>query len=217
MNSSTQLTIKYRLDPLGALLLLVLLSPLFALITLALKLCDSGPVFFTQPRPGLDGKLFMIWKFRSMIPDADRHLDATGKVTVTNRVTTIGKFLRKTSLDELPQLFNILRGEMSFIGPRPMSLEHLPKLTTTQRERFRMKPGITGLAQINGRNTLKWSKRIEYDRAYIDGYSLWLDVKILAKTIGVIIRRDGFVLDRNADDVDDLKADYQQSSQRRAA
>src|SRR5690606_37161318 len=113
--------------------------------------------------PGLGAAPFTIWKFSSMVHDADRHLDEFGRVTVANRVTPVGSLLRKTSLDELPQLINILRGEMSFVGPRPTSPEHLPKLTAEQRGRFAMKPGVTGLAQINGRNTLKWSRRIQYD------------------------------------------------------
>jgi lipopolysaccharide/colanic/teichoic acid biosynthesis glycosyltransferase len=187
------------------LLLLLLLSPLLAALALAVRLGDRGPVFFLQQRPGLDAKLFKIWKFRTMVPNADRFVDRQGRVTVANRVTPVGRFLRRTSLDELPQLINILLGEMSFIGPRPISLEHLHKLKPAQRQRFRMKPGVTGLAQINGRNTLKWSKRIEYDIEYIERYSLWLDLMILARTVPVVLTGAGIVLDRNPEDVDDLR------------
>jgi lipopolysaccharide/colanic/teichoic acid biosynthesis glycosyltransferase len=199
-----QVRIKYLLDRVASLVLLALLSPLFAAIALAIKLCDRGPVFFRQQRPGLNGELFSVWKFRTMIPDADKHLTASGRVTVSNRVTPVGRWLRAMSLDELPQLINIARGEMSFIGPRPLSMEHLPKLTAAQRERFAMRPGVTGLAQVNGRNTLKWSKRIEFDIQYIRSYSLWLDLKIICKTVRVVLTGDGIVLDRNPDDVDDL-------------
>ena len=113
--------------------------------------------------------------------------------------------LRYLSLDELPQLINIIRGEMSFVGPRPGLLEHFHRYTQEQKKRVLMKPGVTGLAQIHGRNTLKWSKRIEYDLNYIENYSLWLDIKILLKTIKTTLCREGVVLDRNPEQVDDLQ------------
>lgn len=140
-----------------------------------------------------------------MIPNADALLDEHQKVgSGINRVTKVGEFLRKLSLDELPQVFNILTGEMSFIGPRPALYESMERYTAKQKERFLMKPGITGLTQVNGRNLLKWSRRIEYDNQYIENYSLWLDIKILFKTIKVVLLREGIVMDRNPDQVDDL-------------
>jgi len=199
-----QLIIKYALDRVLALALLLALSPLFVLIMIAVRLGDSGPVFFRQDRLGLNGRIFSIWKFRTMIVDADKHLEEDGSVKVV-RVTRIGRILRFLSLDELPQLLNILAGDMSFVGPRPALVEHLQRYTEHQRRRLGMKPGVTGLAQVNGRNQLRWSERIEYDIRYIDEYSLWLDLKILVKTIKVVFLREGVVLDRNPEQVDDLE------------
>ena len=138
-----------------------------------------------------------------MVVNADALL-TSDKTKTHNRITKIGRLLRSTSLDELPQLFNILRGEMSLIGPRPVLPNHLLRYTPEQKQRFRMHPGVTGMSQINGRNQLKWSKRIAYDNWYIDNYSLWLDVKILARTVKVVLFREGIVLDRNPEQVDDL-------------
>lgn len=194
---------KYFLDRVLALLLLILLSPLLLLISFVIRI-EGGPVFFKQRRPGLGGELFSIWKFRTMVVNADALLDNKGHLMQRNRITKIGRVLRYLSLDELPQLINILKGEMSFIGPRPALPEHLERYSDEQKLRFGVKPGITGLAQIHGRNTLKWSKRIEYDLAYIHDYSLSLDLKILLRTIKIILSREGIVLDRNPDQVDDL-------------
>ena len=201
---SFQVRIKYFLDRVFAFILLVSVSPLFLIIALAIYLNDRGPVFFKHIRPGLNAGPFKVWKFRSMVENADRLLKEGGSARGLNRVTGVGKVLRKTSLDELPQLINILKGDMSFVGPRPALMEHLERYTGEQKERFRMKPGITGLAQVNGRNALKWSKRIEFDRQYIDNYSLWLDIKILFKTVKVVLYREGVSLDRNVEEVDDL-------------
>ena len=165
---------------------------------------DRGQIFFKHPRPGLNGDEFIIWKFRTMIPDADALLTNGWHVRNVNRLTRVGRILRLWSLDELPQLFNIIRGEMSFIGPRPGLCEHVDRYTEDQKKRFLMKPGITGLAQVNGRNTLKWSKRIEYDIEYIKNFSLLLDLKILVRTVKVILLREGIALDRNPEEVDDL-------------
>ncbi len=204
MKRTLQLHIKYVLDKLLALILIIILFPLWIIIMIAIKLDDGGPIFFTQERLGKNGKTFKIFKFRTMLVDADKFLDENGRVTRKNRITRVGKFLRKLSLDELPQLINIIKGDMSIIGPRPALPSHLPRYTEWQKRRLLMKPGVTGLAQINGRNTLKWSKRIEYDIEYIENYSLWLDLKILLKTIKVVFLREGIVLDRNPQDVDDL-------------
>jgi len=198
-----QVAVKYSFDRVFGLLLLVLLSPLFALIASAIWLDDRGPVFFKHERPGLNAKPFEVWKFRTMVVNADRFLDQDGRVT-RSRVTRVGRPLRKVSLDELPQLINIVKGEMSLVGPRPAVMEHLPRYTDEQMGRFRMKPGITGLAQISGRNSLKWSERIRLDNEYIDSYSLALDGHILRATVGVVARREGIAPDRNPDAVDDL-------------
>jgi lipopolysaccharide/colanic/teichoic acid biosynthesis glycosyltransferase len=200
---NVQVTIKYLFDRIFGLLLLVLLSPLFVAIAIAIWLNDRGPVFFKHERPGLHAQPFEVWKFRTMVVNADRFLDEDGQVT-RPRVTRVGVLLRKVSLDELPQLINIVQGEMSLVGPRPAVMEHLPRYTDEQMERFRMKPGITGLAQVGGRNTLKWSERIRLDNEYIDNYSLSLDARILWDTFGVVLRREGIALDRNPEQVDDL-------------
>lgn len=204
LTRTTQIKLKYVFDRLAALVLLVLLAPLLGLIALAIKLYDGGNVFFRQKRLGLDGKPFVIWKFRTMVPDADKLLDAEGRVGNVNRVTRIGQLLRSLSLDELPQLTNIVKGEMSFVGPRPTPVQLYARYTARQKGRLRAKPGITGLAQISGRNTLKWSQRIECDLRYIEDYSLLLDLIILAKTPKVVIFREGIVQDRNPEQVDDL-------------
>ena len=199
-----QRNMKYLLDRIFASVLTIFLLPIFALIAVAIKIEDQGPVFFRQKRPGLFGRPFFIWKFRSMVPNADSLLNVDRRVEV-NRVTKVGKLLRLLSADELPQIINILMGEMSFIGPRPALWEHMSRYTEEQKKRFLMKPGITGLAQVNGRNLLKWSKRIEYDLQYIEHYSLWLDLQILFRTVKVVLLREGIVLDRNPEQVDDLR------------
>lgn len=203
--NSYQIKIKYFLDRILSPLAFLVILPFFVIIALAIKLEDGCPIFFKQKRPGLKGLLFIIWKFRTMVPNADSLLDRNGCVKNVNRLTRVGKILRFLSLDEIPQIINIMKGEMSFIGPRPALYEHLERYTEGQKKRFSMKPGITGLAQIYGRNTLEWSKRIEYDIRYIENYSIWLDIKILFKTIKVVILREGIVLDRNPEQVDDLQ------------
>ena len=195
--------VKYVLDRLMAAPLLVLLSPLAVAIAIAIRRGDGGPSLFVQWRPGLAGRPFRCYKFRTMLVDADRHVDAAGRPT-RDRTTRLGKWLRRTSLDELPQLLNVLRGDMSLVGPRPPMMDHLLRYSTEQMQRFRMKPGLTGLAQIRGRNMLPWSKRIELDNEYIDNFSLWRDLTILLRTVSVVLRREGIAVDRNPEQVDDL-------------
>jgi lipopolysaccharide/colanic/teichoic acid biosynthesis glycosyltransferase len=205
MNKTTQIKIKYFFDRIFSIMLSVPLIPFFLLIGIAIKLDDGYSIFFKQKRPGLNGNIFEIWKLRTMVPNADCLLDERGCVGSANRITRVGSLLRYLSFDELPQLINIIKGEMSFVGPRPALCEHMEKYTCKQKRRFSMKPGITGLAQVNGRNTLKWSERIEYDLWYIENYSLWLDFKILAKTFQVVLKREGIVLDRKPEIYDDLR------------
>jgi len=199
-----QLAVKHAGDRVAAGVLLLLLSPAFAVIGLLVWLEDGRPIFFRQDRVGRYGRRFLIWKFRSMVVEADRLLDKEGRVHGDGRITRVGRFLRLTSLDELPQLINVIRGEMSFIGPRPGLKEHYDRYTAAQKRRYDMRPGVTGLAQVNGRNTLPWSRRIAYDLEYIDQFSLWQDVKILAKTIAIVATGKNVVLDRNPELVDDL-------------
>ncbi|NLM13955.1 MAG: sugar transferase [Epulopiscium sp.] len=192
-----QIMIKHGLDKLIAFILLVAVSPIFLIIALGIKLTSKGPVFFIQERVGKDGKDFKIYKFRTMVQNAE-HM-GTGIYTEENdpRITKIGRFLRKTSLDELPQLINILKGDMSIIGPRPTLRYQVDKYNAYQMGRLKMRPGVTGLAQVNGRNSLPWSKRIEYDIEYVNNYSLWLDLKIMIKTIKVVLTAEGVYGERD--------------------
>jgi len=200
----TQIVIKHSFDRGIALIGLVALVPLWFAIACAIKLEDGGPVFFRQTRLGLGGSKFLIWKFRSMVIDADRLLNENSQISKTNRITRVGFLLRKSSLDELPQLLNILKGEMSIIGPRPTLPEHWGRYSERQKRRFEMRPGVTGLAQVRGRNSLLWSQRIESDIEYIENYSLWLDAWILVRTVKVVFLAQGVVMDRNPEQVDDL-------------
>lgn len=182
----SQLAVKYNMDRLAAAVLVVVLSPLLIVIAALIRLEDGGPILFRSQRAGLNGVPFALKKFRTMIPDADRYLDAEGR-PLRGRVTRVGKILRRWSLDELPQLLNILRGEMVLIGPRPVPLEYANRMNERQRRRFMMRPGLTGLAQVSGRHRLSWSERVELDVSYIESFSLMLDVKILARTIPTIM------------------------------
>lgn len=188
--------IKHLFDKIFSFILLVILSPLFILIAILIKLDSKGPVFFIQQRVGKDNKLFNIYKFRTMVPDAINI--GSGVYTEENdpRITRIGRFLRKTSLDELPQLINILKGEMSFIGPRPTLAYQVEQYNDFQRKRLLVRPGVTGLAQVNGRNSLSWPERIEYDVKYVENYSLMLDFKILLKTFLVIFKQEGLYAEK---------------------
>lgn len=203
MTVSIQQQTKRFIDFFGALILILLTMPLWILIALAIKLEDRGSIFFRQERLGRDAKVFQITKFRSMIENADSLVKKDGSVS-ENRVTTIGALLRKSSLDELPQLLNILVGDMSFIGPRPALTSHLPRYTAHQKKRLAVRPGLTGLAQVKGRNTLPWSKRIRYDIFYIEKFSLAFDIAIALMTLQVVVSGTGVVLDRNPGEVDDL-------------
>lgn len=189
-----QLIIKNFFDKFFAIFLFAFLSPLFVFICILIKF--TGPIFFLQPRIGKHGKVFTLIKFRTMIVDADNYLDAMGFPT-KERVTRIGKFLRKSSLDEIPQLINIILGQMSFVGPRPALVSHWNKYTKEQKKRTKMLPGITGWAQVNGRNKILWSKRIELDIKYINEFSLWFDLIILLKTIKFLFQKKDILLDRN--------------------
>jgi lipopolysaccharide/colanic/teichoic acid biosynthesis glycosyltransferase len=171
--------------------MLCLLAPLLFGIALAIILQSGWPVIFVQTRVGQDGRSFRIYKFRTMIQGAS---DKGLKTTVADnddRVTRVGGLLRKWSLDELPQLVNILKGDMSLVGPRPTLEYQVSQYTARQRRRLEVRPGITGWAQVNGRNTLPWARRIELDIWYVDNFSLWLDAKIMFRTIGVFARREG--------------------------
>lgn len=198
MSKTIQLVIKKLLDYVFSLVGTVLLIPVFIVVAIAIKLGSPGPVFFKQTRVGLDGREFPAYKFRSMVQNAeDINLkeriteDKYGVIQDDPRITRVGNFLRKTSLDELPQILNILRGEMSFIGPRPDIVPQAKCYTTWERRRLEMKPGISGWAQVNGRNRLSWPEKFKLDIWYADHYSLGLDLRILLKTLKVIFEADG--------------------------
>ena len=167
---------------------LVVLAPVMGLIALAVWRTMGRPVLFRQARPGLHGKPFVMYKFRTM-----RDLrDAEGNLLPDEaRLTPFGRWLRTTSLDELPELVNVLRGEMSLVGPRPLLMEYLERYTPEQARRHEVKPGITGWAQIHGRNNLSWEERLRLDVWYVDHWSLWLDLKILWRTLWMVLRREG--------------------------
>lgn len=189
-----QRMLKRSIDIVFAILLIALLSPFMVVIALLIKLEDHGPVLFKQERLGKDGKVFVLYKFRTMIVNAEKVGLGIFLEERDPRITRIGKWLRELSLDELPQLFNILRGDMSFVGPRP-PLPFFPKRYDEYEEwvkkRFTVRPGITGWAQVNGRNLIDWYDRFKLDVWYVDHWSLWLDTKIVFLTILKILKREG--------------------------
>ncbi|ARQ97115.1 MAG: undecaprenyl phosphate N,N'-diacetylbacillosamine 1-phosphate transferase [Campylobacter lanienae] len=179
---------KRLFDILGALILIILTLPIMIWAYFAIKKHLGSPVIFTQSRPGKDEKIFQIYKFRSMSNATDQNGNLLSDEI---RLGNFGKKLRALSIDELPQLFNILKGDMSFIGPRPLLIEYLPLYSKEQKRRHNVRPGITGLAQVNGRNAISWREKFEFDRYYADNLSLILDIKIALKTIQKVIKKDG--------------------------
>ncbi len=181
-------------DLLIASALLLLLSPLLAACALAVRRSSRGPVFFRQRRLGVHGRPFRLLKFRSMIHNAPEVRNPDGSAysgADDPRVTPVGRFLRQTSLDELPQLLNVLRGEMSLVGPRPDQVDQLRFYTEDEKRKLRVKPGMTGLAQISGRNNIPWARRKALDLEYVERHSFWLDWGILLRTVPhVLLRRD---------------------------
>jgi lipopolysaccharide/colanic/teichoic acid biosynthesis glycosyltransferase len=180
--------IKRLFDLTGAGLLLLLLSPLLGLLALAVWRAHGRPLLFRQARPGYGGRIFHIYKFRSMT----NARDAEGALLPdAERLTRLGRFLRAASLDELPELFNILRGEMSLVGPRPLLPQYLERYSPEQARRHAVLPGITGWAQINGRNAITWQEKFRLDVWYVDHWSFWLDLKILLLTFWKVLKREG--------------------------
>lgn len=180
--------LKGLLDFVAASVGLILLSPIVILIIIFLYFANQGKPFFIQPRPGKNGKIFHIIKFKTM----NDKRDAKGNLLPdVDRLTTVGSLVRKTSLDEIPQLINVLKGDMSLIGPRPLLTHYLHLYNDFQNRRHEVKPGITGWAQVNGRNAISWEKKFEYDVWYVDNISFWLDIKILIKTVLKVIKKEG--------------------------
>lgn len=179
---------KRLFDMAVTLSLMVLVSPLFLILALLVRICLGRPVLFKQSRPGLHGIPFTLLKFRTM---TDCHDMCGNLLPDSDRLTRFGRMLRSTSLDELPEFINVLKGEMSLVGPRPLLMEYLPLYSECQAKRHDVLPGITGLAQVNGRNLLSWDEKFKLDVWYVDNRSFWLDLKILWLTIKQVITRDG--------------------------
>lgn len=179
----------------------ILLLPVFVVIGLAVRITLGPPVLFRQPRAGRSGRRFVINKFRTM---RDTTQDSGAMLSDSERVTRLGRFLRSTSLDELPELFNVLKGEMSLVGPRPLLIEYLPRYTSEQGRRHALRPGITGWAQINGRQILSFSRRLELDVWYVDHVNWRLDMKILLLTIPRVLSTRGVITGQDVADIDDL-------------
>lgn len=179
--------LKRVLDVVAAGVALVLLSPVIAVVALLVATRLGRPVMFAQPRPGKDAKIFVLRKFRSM-RDVD---ESQGLVTDEQRLTRFGRSLRSTSLDELPSLWNVLKGDMSIVGPRPLLVEYLPRYTSEQARRHEVRPGITGLAQASGRNALSWEEKFALDVEYVDNRSLALDAHVILATVRAVFAREG--------------------------
>ena len=180
--------IKRLFDLIVASFALFLLSPALALIALLVRINLGSPVLFHQSRPGLHGKIFKIFKFRTMLEVANSN---DNQLTDEDRLTGFGKFLRATSLDEQPELWNVIKGEMSLVGPRPLLMEYLPLYSKEQFHRHDVRPGITGWAQINGRNSISWEEKFNLDIWYVNNQSFWLDIEILFLTIKKVFFREG--------------------------
>ena len=182
------LVFKRLIDFVLSLCALVVLAPVLLILTLVGAIKMKGNPFFTQLRPGKDEKIFKLIKFRSMTCEKDENGELLPDEV---RLTKYGKLLRSTSLDELPELINILKGDMSIVGPRPLLVQYLPLYNEEQRKRHSVRPGLTGLAQVNGRNSISWTERFRYDVTYVDNISLLLDIKILFMTVQKVLIRDG--------------------------
>lgn len=194
-----QLFIKRTFDiVVGLMALAVMIAiPLLIVIPIAIRLESKGSAVFTQERMGKDGKVFKIYKFRTMLIPEESYNAQGEMMSPKERITKVGAFLRKTSLDEIMQVFNVINGTMSFVGPRPTLPYQSERYTQRQWKRHEMRPGITGWAQINGRNDLTWGEKIEYDIEYIEKFSLWFDLKILFMTVPVVLGQSGIAFTKN--------------------
>lgn len=186
--------LKRVFDMILALVGLVVLMPVFIVVSVLIRVKLGGPVFFTQIRPGLNGKPFKMIKFRTMRDAVDQNGNT---LPDADRMTDFGRVLRSTSLDELPELLNVLKGDMSLVGPRPLLMQYLPLYSAEQNRRHAVRPGITGWAQINGRNALSWDEKFKLDTWYVDNQSLLLDIKILFLTVKKVLVREGISQDNN--------------------
>jgi lipopolysaccharide/colanic/teichoic acid biosynthesis glycosyltransferase len=197
MTRNFQLGVKYGFDVVVAITGLILLLPAFILIAICIRLGSAGPVFFAQERVGLRGRRFRMLKFRTMVQRADRIGSGLYVSQDDPRITPVGRVLRRFSLDELPQLWHILGGQMSLVGPRPALPYHVERYTAQQARRLLMRPGLTGWSQVSGRNRLSWPERLERDVWYVDHFSAWLDVRILLRTPSVWLSGEGLYAARD--------------------
>ena len=194
--------LKRYFDVFVSIVLLIIFSPILLIIAGAILYTMGRPVLFTQERVGYNERVFLMRKFRTMGNQRDVHGRLLPDV---QRITALGRFLRATSLDELPELFHVLSGDMSLVGPRPLLPQYIPRYTAFQRRRHEVLPGISGWAQVNGRQNLKFSKRIELDVCYVDNQSFGLDLKILLLTVLRVVQRDGVKVTQSVEEVDDLR------------
>ncbi len=192
--------IKRSMDIILSLVSIILLSPVFLVVSILVRWKLGSPVLFKQKRPGLNEEIFTMYKFRTMTDEKDENGDL---LPDSMRLTRFGKFMRSASLDELPELFNILKGDMSFVGPRPLSVKYLPYYNKFEKKRHLVRPGLTGLAQVNGRNRTTWEQRFVYDVEYINCVTFYMDVKIIVKTIFSVLKREDVVV-RGTGDVKDF-------------
>jgi undecaprenyl phosphate N,N'-diacetylbacillosamine 1-phosphate transferase len=179
--------IKRIFDILVSLIVLIVLLPVWILVAILIKTTSTGPIFFLQDRPGLDKHIFKVYKFRTMEPGSEKMVKGQEVMKDDDRVTSIGKFLRRTKIDEIPQILNVLKGQMSLVGPRPERVASLSSYTKEISKRLNMSPGMTGLAQVSGNIYLSLEDRYKLDVYYVENYSLWLDFKIIFRTVGVIL------------------------------
>jgi len=180
--------LKRVMDFVLSLMAIVVLSPVLLVVAILVRVKLGTPVLFTQERPGKDEKIFKLYKFRTMTDEKDEN----GQLLPDKmRLTKFGKTLRSTSLDELPELFNILKGDMSIVGPRPLLVQYLPRYNAEQKRRHEVRPGLSGLAQVNGRNAISWEDKFKYDVEYVDNVTFWGDWKIIFQTIWNVVKRDG--------------------------
>ena len=208
MGRTFQLFVKRTIDLFAGIAGLVILSPVLAILAIIIRAKLGSPILFRQQRPGLGGRGFVIYKFKTM---TDQY-DAAGRLLPDEqRLPTLGRFLRSTSLDELPELINVLKGDMSIVGPRPLMMKYLDRYTPEQARRHEVKPGITGWAQINGRNAISWEDKFKLDVWYVENWNIWLDIKIILKSIWMVTTRQG-VTQQDRATVDEFMGTQKNSS-----
>lgn len=196
MNNKLQKVIKRLFDIIISLIVLILFLPIWIVVVILIKTTSKGPIFFLQDRPGQYGKLFKVYKFRTMKPGSEKMVKGQEVKKDDDRITSIGTFLRRTKIDEIPQILNVLKGEMSLVGPRPERIASLEDYTDEISKRLNVKPGMTGLAQVSGNIYLDLQDRYKFDVYYAENYSLWLDIKIIFRTIGVVLFGEDKYIDR---------------------